>query len=60
MEDRQFGPWIRAVQFYYSKKSVVEAQCPNGSPQNAMSQRTATMTGNVASQLMVEGPIVGQ
>ena len=60
VEDRQIGPWIRAVQFNYSKKSVVEAQCPNGSPQNAMSQRTATMTGNVASQLMVEGPIVGQ
>ena len=70
VEDRQFGPWIRAAQFNYSKKSAMEVQGydaslyktqnPNGNPQNTMSQWISTMTGNAVSQLMVEGPMVGQ
>ena len=47
VEDRQFGPWIRAAQFSYSKKAVVEVQGydapvhkvqnPCGNSQNLMS-----------------------
>lgn len=37
-----------------------KTQNPNGSPQNTMSQRISTVTGNAVSQLMVEGPMVGQ
>ena len=71
MEDRQFGPWIRATQFNQSKKSVVEVQGydaslhktqnpTSGSLQNMNSQWVYTMIGKAVSQLLVEGPMVGQ
>ena len=71
VEDRQFGPWIRATQFNQSKKSVVEVQGydpsmhkiqnpTSGSLQNTNSQRVYTMIGKAVSQLLVEGPVVGQ
>nr|XP_023889748.1 uncharacterized protein LOC112001798 [Quercus suber] len=70
VEDRQFGPWIRAAQFNYSKKTVVEVQGyevskhtvqnPNGSNQNEIPQRPPMVTGTGASQMMMGGHVVGQ
>ena len=70
VEQRQFGPWIRAAQFNFSKKAVVEVQGydalvhkiqnPCGNPQNLMPHRNVAEASKVVRQPVLDGHTVGK
>ena len=70
VEQRQFGPRIRAAQFNFSKKAVVEVQGydalvhkiqnPCGNPQNLMPHRNVAEASKVVRQPVLDGHTVGK